>query len=398
MTESDTFVCHDQRGRLRIGVDARVLAEPRPKGVARYIAALLSAAAELAPHHEYFLYVCGSPLTEAPFTAQPFYQRVLEGKGWLTNPLIWQQLYFPWYAWRDGVDVLLSPYYSGPFFSSAPQVVCMCDISFSLFPQDFPSWVRFKPKLLARPTSRRAARVMTISEFSRREILRVYKLAPEKVVAVRAGSESHLWRRSTPPVKSSKARIDAPFFLFVGSFLPRRQVGLVVEALARLPRDYHFVVVGESDPAKCETLRATAQRWQVAERVHCLGHISDEELEELYHCAVALVSPSTYEGFGLPVLEAMSRGLPVIAWEIPVMREVAADATVLVHSGDVAGLATAMLRVGTEPAFRQALCRAGKEQAKKFSWKRSAATLLTVLHDAVGERNSLVAVDEKPQN
>src|SRR5262245_7630131 len=352
MVESNVLARSDHYDQLRIEVDARILAEPYPKGVSRYMSALLLAAAELAPQHTYFLYTSGSPLTEAPFAAQPFCQRVLGSKKRSINPLIWQQLYFPWCAWRDKVDVVLSPYYSGPLFTSAPQVVCMCDISFSLFPQDFPSWVRFKPKLLARPTSRRAARVMTISEFSRREIIRVYKLAPEKVVTISAGSEGHLWLRSGVVSKSLPVCADTPFFLFVGNLLPRRQVGLVIQALMQLPREYHFVVVGESDSTKCEALLATAQHCAVAERVHCIGHVSDEELDELYHRAIALVSPSIYEGFGLPVLEAMNRGLPVIAWEIPVMREVAAGALILLPVGDVEGLASAMRRISADASLR----------------------------------------------
>jgi glycosyltransferase involved in cell wall biosynthesis len=395
MVESDAPACPDHCGQLRIGVDARILAEPHPKGVSRYMSALLLAAAELAPHHKYFLYVSGAPLNEAPFAAQPFRQRVLGSKKRAINPLLWQQLYFPWGAWRDKVNVLLSPYYSGPLFTSAPQVVCMCDISFSLFPQDFPSWVRFKPKLLARPTSHRAARVMTISEFSRREIIRVYKLAPEKVVTIPAGSESRLWPRPGVGAKRSQVCLDTPFFLFVGNLLPRRQVGLVVQALARLPHEYHLVVVGESDPSRYAALMATARHCNVAERVHCIGHVSDEELDELYYRAVALVSPSVYEGFGLPVLEAMNRGLPVIAWEIPVMSEVGAGATILLPVGDVEGLAVAMQRVSADASLRTMLCQAGKEQARKFSWERSAAALLAVLHDVVEERSPLLAVQKE---
>lgn len=353
-------------------------------GASRYMTALLRAAAELEPQHEYLLYMCGSPLTKTPFTTEPFHQRMLTGSAVLASPLVWQQLYFPWRAGRDRVDVLLSPYYSGPLYSPVPQVVCIYDISFSLFPRDFPSWIRFKPKLLARPASRRAARVITISEFCRREITREYGLAPEKVVVISAGNEDLLWRRSRCAAEKSVVRVDAPFFLFVGSLLPRRQVGLAVEALARLPVSYHFVLVGESDPTKYAPLMSVARQWNVADRVHCPGHVSDEELDDLYGRATALVSPSTYEGFGLPVLEAMNRGLPVMAWDIPVMREVAADAGILLRSGDVAGLAAAMLRVGSDATFRQALCRAGKAQAKKFSWRRSAATLLTVLQDAAG--------------
>ena len=371
--------------RLRIGIDARVLAERAPKGVARYLRALLRATAELAPQHEYFLYLRQTPLTEAPFTAAPFRQHVLPGNVVLNSPLIWQQLYFPWQVWRDGMHVLVSPYYCGPLLTSVPHVVCICDISFSLFPQDFPSWIHFKPKLLARPSSRMATRVMTISEFSRQEILREYRLAPEKVIAIHAGTETRYWQCEHAVAENPDYLVDSPFFLFVGSLLPRRQIDMVIRALSQLPRHYQLVVVGETDPAKREALLALAQQWKVGGRVIWLGHISDETLENLYQRAIALVSPSIYEGFGLPVLEAMQRGVPVIAWDIPVVREVAGDAAVLLPCGDLEQLTNAMRKVGEEEAFRLSLSEKGQAWARRFSWQQAAATFLTLLLDASGQ-------------
>jgi glycosyltransferase involved in cell wall biosynthesis len=163
-------------------------------------------------------------------------------------------------------------------------------------------------------------------------------------------------------------------------------VGLVVEALAQLASESHFVLVGESDSARRATVLSLARHRYIADRVHCLGHVSDQVLDDLYHRALALISPSTYEGFGLPVLEAMRRGLPVIAWDIPVMREVAQEAALLLPVGDSASLVTAMRRVATEPALRQTLSQAGQERAAVFSWQRSAAAFLTVLQEVTREK------------
>jgi glycosyltransferase involved in cell wall biosynthesis len=372
--------------RLRVGIDARILAEAAPMGVSRFTAALLRAAAELAPQHDYLLYFREEALREPPFTTSPFVPRVLSGPSVMTSPLVWQQVYLPWQAWRDRVDVLFSPYYCGPLLAWTPQVVCICDISFSLFPQEFPSWIHFKPKLLARPSSRRARKVMTISEFSRQELLRVYGLWPEKVVVIHAGTEEQYWRRESIRAAQARPRSDAPFFLFVGSLLPRRQVEAVLQALSQLPAQYQLVVVGETEAEGVAKLTAAAQRWNVAERLACLGHVSDEALEQLYAHAVALVSPSTYEGFGLPVLEALQRGVPVIAWDIPVVREVVGDAAMLLPIGDLKGLVAAMERVASDPDVRQSFRRAGKERAQQFSWRHSATAFLGLLHEVVREK------------
>ena len=376
---------------MRIGVDARVLAESAPMGVARCTAALLGTSAKLAPEHEYYLYVRQTPIGWGPFSAPPFHQRVLVGNRLLNSPLVWQQVYFPWIARRDGVDVLVSPYYCGPLLSPAPQVVVVHDISFSRFPQDFPSWIRFKPKLLARPSSRQAACVVTVSEFSRQEILSTYGLAADKVVVVYHGCEDAFWQHKTVPeqdvvldaVLSGAGFRQEPFFLFVGSLLPRRQVYLVIRALAQLAPRYHLLVVGESDAEKCAAVQASAQDCDIADRVHCLGHVADAVLETLYQRALALVSPSTYEGFGLPILEAMKRGLPVVAWDIPIVREIAGNAAVLIASGDVSGLAGALDRIGADAEWRKTLSAAGHTRAKRFSWRQSAQAFLKVLHTVV---------------
>ena len=368
---------------MRIGIDARILAEPMPMGVSRFMKALLRATAELAPEHDYVLYFRQEALQEIPFTATPFLPQVLTGPSIMISPLIWQQVYLPWQAWRDRIDVLFSPYYCGPLLARTPQVVCICDISFSLFPQDFPSWIHFKPKLLARPSSRRARKVMTISEFSRQELLRVYSLVPEKVVVIHAGTEEQYWRRESILAVQAQPQVDFPFFLFVGSLLPRRQVEAVLQALAQLPAQYRLIVVGETESERLAKLTAAAQRWNVAERLACLGHVSDAALEQLYARAVALVSPSTYEGFGLPVLEALQRGVPVIAWDIPVMREIAGDAATLLPVGDIQGLTAEMQRIASDPDVRQSFCRAGKERVQQFSWRHSAAAFLEILHQVV---------------
>ena len=375
---------------LRIGIDARILTETAPMGVARCTAALLGTLAQLAPEHEYYLYVRQTPIGWGPFSAPPFHQRVLVGNPLLNSPLIWQQVYFPWIAWRDSVDVVVSPYYCGPLLSPAPQVVCVYDISFSRFPQDFPSWIHFKPKLLARPTSQREACVVTVSEFSRQEILSTYGLAPDKVAVMYLGCEDEFWQHKTVLAQDTGEAVEAvlpglglreePFFLFVGSLLPRRQVDVVIRALAQLAPRYHLLVVGESDAEKCAGVQAIARDCGIAERVHCLGHVADAVLETLYQRALALVSPSTYEGFGLPILEVMNRGLPVVAWDIPIVREIAGNAAVRIASGDVGRLADALQRIGADAEWRKTLSAAGHTQAKRFSWQQSAQAFLNILN------------------
>ncbi len=374
---------------LRIGIDARVLAEPAPMGVARYLAGLLRALAEQASQHDYILYLCRNALPELPFEKRPFMQRVLGHNPLTASPLVWQQCVLPWAVRKDKIDVLFSPYYCGPLLTSVPQIVCLHDISFVLFPKEFPSWIHFKPKLLAYPSSRRATKVITVSEFSRQEILRVYGLRQEKVQVVSPGSERPSCRPERLQAGMRRNRIPARFFLFAGSLLPRRQVKCVLQALSKVSSECHFVVVGERDAQRQRALQEFAQTWNVADRVHILGHISDEHLEDLYLRTLALISPSTYEGFGLPVLEAMIRGVPVVAWDIPIMREVVGEAGLLIKSGDIGALAGAMRAIATSQRQRALLKQKGYAQAKKFSWESAAAHFIEILNETTARGQNL---------
>ena len=368
---------------LRIGIDARVLAEAAPMGVSRYLNALLRSLADLAPQHDYFLYFCREGLDKAPFGERPFFQRILGRNRMTANPLLWQQCALPWALHKDKVDVLFSPYYCGPLFVTVPQIVCLHDISFVRFPQDFPSWIRFKPKLLAYPSCKWADHVITVSEFSRQEILREYGLPPSKVGVVYPGKETLDWPQRPSNALIGEQNLHTPFFLFVGSLLPRRQISCVLQALSKLPSEYRFVVVGETDAKRHRSLYQSAQAINVVDRMHILGHVSDEYLDYLYTRTLALISPSTYEGFGLPVLEAMARGVPVIAWDIPVMREVVGEAGVLIPAGDVEALARAMSKFTTDQELGTVLYQQGQEQANRFSWQRSAANFLKILDKTV---------------
>ncbi len=183
-------------------------------------------------------------------------------------------------------------------------------------------------------------------------------------------------------------RLPTLFFLFVGNFHSRRQVTAAVQALAQLPPRFHLVCVGEQYPPKLALFAEALQRDQMTARVHCLGHVSDADLHELYLRTVALISPSRYEGFGLPVLEAMNRGTPVIAWDIPIMHEVAGKAAVLVPCDDVAALAAAMHQLATQEPTRQVLGAAGRVQARTFSWPRSAACFVSLLEEIAQEHRA----------
>ncbi len=344
---------------------------------------LLSGLSEMGRQHEYILYSDRPDRHTRGFVTEPFYKKCIGNFPLLRSPLIWQQLVLPAAVWRDGIDVLVSPYYCGPIYSPVPHVVFLYDVSFMEYPDDFPRWPKFKPKLLARPSCRTADLVVTISEFSQSEIGRHLGLPPGKVAIVRPGKDL---KRMGDPSSQNASKVfrelgKNPFFLFVGTLLPRRQVGRVLEALSMLPSEYHFVVVGDDDEDRLRMLNQKGRSFGLADRMHVLGHVSDYELEEAYEGASALISPSIYEGFGLPLLEAMVRRVPIIVWDIPINREVVGDAGVLIRVGDVKNLASSMLEVATNDDWRRELGERGYTRAGSFSWESSTSSFLGLLEE-----------------
>ena len=176
---------------------------------------------------------------------------------------------------------------------------------------------------------------------------------------------------------------DGPVLLHVGSLHPRKGLGTAVEALAALPdRTAHLVLVGADGAARPE-IEATAERRGVRDRVHLVGAVDDATLAGWYAQATVVVVPSRGEGFGLPVLEALARGVPVVASDLPVLREVAGDAAAYVPVGDAEAMARAVADLLADPDRRAAAATAGRQRAERFSWAATAAATLAGYERAV---------------
>lgn len=239
-------------------------------------------------------------------------------------------------------------------------IITVHDISFDRRPE----WMSLEDRLLFGPLTvrsiRRAELVLTVSEWSRAELIDRFGLSPERVVATPNGIGSEF--RLDGPVREGP-----PYLLFVGAIQPRKDPVAALEALRILGGDERLLMVGPHKRGLAE-VRAAAERLGVADRVELLGHVSTEELGALYRGAECLVFPSLYEGFGLPVLEAMACGTPVVARRLTAIPEVAGDAAVLVEPGDPAALAAGVETVRQD---RDRLVAAGLAQASRFTWART---------------------------
>jgi glycosyltransferase involved in cell wall biosynthesis len=273
---------------------------------------------------------------------------------------------------------LLHATYIAPYRAQCPVVVSVHDVSFKRFPEYFSWRDRMLFSTLLPSSLRRAAAIFTLSSHSRDELRHFYPGLRTPIHVVPA-APSQLFRplgADTAAAVLARYHLRQPFLLAVGSVQPRKNLTRLVQAFAGVHRrhpDLHLVIVGPSG-YRASALRETIDSHDLADTVRLLGYMADEDLVALYNAAVALVYPSVYEGFGLPVVEAMACGRPVIAANTSSLPEVAGNAALLVDPFDVAALGAAMERLVTNPTEADDLGMRGLARVTQFSWQRTAST------------------------
>jgi glycosyltransferase involved in cell wall biosynthesis len=326
---------------LRVGLDVSALALTRA-GTARHVECL-AAALEREPGIELRRYAWGGP--GRPVAA--------------LRDVAWYPALLPRRARHDGMDVLHCPTFRAPARSEVPLVVTVHDLAVLRHPLVFNRWSR---ELGARTLPRIAAAadaIVAVSEFTRGEVVDLLHVPPERVHVVPNGV--------TDPFGPEGAAAEGEYVLAVGTLEPRKNLDRLVEGFARAAL------------AGAELLIAGSPGWGgvrvFGRRVRWLGEVGTEELAALYRGALCLVYVSLYEGFGLPVLEAMACGTPVVVSQAEALREVAGDAAVVVD-----GLDPASIAVGIEEAMRRRseLAALGIERARAFTWERAARETVAV--------------------
>jgi glycosyltransferase involved in cell wall biosynthesis len=313
----------------------------------------------------------------------------------------WHLLGWPPLSSDKDVDLLHAPSLAVPPKRGKPLVVSVHDAAPWLYPESFTARGRWFHNLGVRAAARRADKVITGTEAAAAE-LREYTRLPSSLISVVAyGVDPNDYRSGEEPVTSVLRRFgldESPYVLWVGSLEPRKGIGVLVGAMARLAAGTNAARAGKGTAAGRGTALALAgyagwqnarlippgQRDQLGASLHQLGPVTEEELQALYAGATVFAFPSFHEGFGLPVLEAMAAGTPVVASDIPALREVAGDAAVLVPPGDVEQWAGALEDLLDSASRRSELAEAGRRRAALFPWARTAAATLEVYEQLVG--------------
>jgi glycosyltransferase involved in cell wall biosynthesis len=301
---------------------------------------------------------------------------------------------------------LLHVQYTAPITCSAPIVVSVHDVSFLEHPEYFTFFRALQLRLTVRRTVRKASCVLTPSQFSKRSILDAYQLADDKVVVLPNGVSSVFHPVAREAAQRSLrtsllASTAVPFILTVGDLQPRKNHVGLIRAFEDLVRSHpqlrhHLVIVGKEETWYAPTVRAAAKKSQVADRIHFTGFVDDEELRRMYGACDLFVYPSFYEGFGLPILEAMACGRAVACSNTSAMPEVADSAALLFDPADQRDLVFAMRDLLLNPELRQRMERLGMQRASTFSWSRSAAKTLDVYYAVASEASKTGQASKAP--
>lgn len=354
---------------MRVGLDSSITSF-NSAGNARYVRSLSSAITAIAPEGVEFV----------PLTLPDFLRSTAIGVRRKALTLFWELIYMPCLlprlAKRAGLDLLHVPLPAPIGRLACPLVITVLDVIPTLYPQWFPRLMGARLRRWLRHVADSADALITISRHTADDMRRLFPHLALPVYPITLGS---FFEDAGPRPLAAASGPDRPYILTVGTLEPRKNLARVIEAYALFaqarPNPPRLAIVGGQGWGG-EDAPTTARRLGVAEQVDLVGFVSDERLRELYAGATMLVYPSLYEGFGFPVLEAMSMGCPVVTSNTSSLPEIAGRAGLLVNPTDPAQIAAAMRCILEEPALASHLRQEGLRRSRVFSWDRCARETL----------------------
>jgi glycosyltransferase involved in cell wall biosynthesis len=376
---------------MRVAIDARKLHD---FGIGTYIRNLLRQLARIDHDTEYVL-LCGEADVGVAAQLGPNFRAVLEPSP---NYSIREQIHVPWVLRRERPDLYHAPHYVLPAAVSCSSVVTIHDCIHLMFPQYLPNRMAYAyARAQMWTAAHRSDCILTVSDASKRDILHLFNVPPEKIVVVYNAIDAHF---SLTPAPEAVARVreryqlNHRFVLYVGNIKPHKNLVRLIEAFNELRsgdlEDVKLLIIGD-EISKLPALRRAVHRHKLHKHVRFLGYVPDDQLAVLYRLAAVFVFPSLYEGFGLPPLEAMASGTPVVTSNVSSLPEVVGDAAVLVDPHDVDSIVAGLRSVLTDPVRAEEMRRKGLERAREFSWERSVAKTLEV-YKRIGAPIAVAAV------
>jgi glycosyltransferase involved in cell wall biosynthesis len=368
---------------MLIGIDASRASAARRTGTENYSLHLIRELLMIGGPHRFRLYFRDPP-PPGLFAGDP-------EKRVLPFPRLWTHVALSWEMLRRPPDLLFVPSHVLPVAHPRRSVVTVHDLGYHYFPQAHTLTQNLYLRWSTRHNARSATRVLADSEATRQDLMRLYGVSEARISVVYPGRDEALAPVHDPSrlqAVQAKYGLRVPYVLYLGTLHPRKNLVRLVQAFARLrsrvyettyPLDALQLVLAGQKGWLYEEVFAEVRRCDLEGRVVLTGYVADQDLPALLSGAEAFAFPSLYEGFGLPVLEAMACGVPVVCSSTSSLPEVAGNAALLVDPVDVEAIAAALLRLLTEGDLRRELVGRGLVRARRFSWRRCAQEAMAVL-------------------
>ncbi|MBN2383120.1 glycosyltransferase [bacterium] len=370
-----------RKRRKRIGIDVRKIND---FGIGTHIQNIVKNLSMVDTEHEFILFHHLSEINHLELQNEKFFHIVDRSPKYSLR----EHLSLPIKMKQYDLDLYHSPHYVLPIIHNCPMIVTIHDVIHLLFPQYLPSRMAHTyAKMMMFLSTKSAVKVISVSQSSKRDIVRYLNIAPEKIEVIYNAVSDIFKPMDDPELKdqlSQKFGVTGDYLLYVGNLMPHKNLKRLIYAFYRLRRklkiDIKLVIVGEGIPHYRE-LRILANDLGLKDKVIFLGFIAKKWLPILYNKAKVFVFPSQYEGFGLPPLEAMACGTPVVTSNTSSLPEVVSDAGLLIDPYNVEELIEAMELCITDEHLRQKLVTKGLERVKHFSWERTAQRTLQIYQE-----------------
>ena len=360
---------------MRIAIDTRMIG-PFMHGISRYAYNLIKGISRTDKGNDYILISNDNYLGDFVSSHENFSLTVTKSKLYG----IGEQILIPRVLKKEKIDIFHSPSFFGPISSGCKVIMTIHDMIHVLFPEESSVIHKVYYRLIVKKAANNASRILTVSENSKRDLVNYLNVPPEKIVVTYNAVDEGFRRSNEDKVEEAKGRfgINGRFILYVGNQKPHKNVGLLIEAYQQLRGriEHQLVIVGQKDRLFQKGLKG-----KNLEGVIFVGEISDELLSHFYSGADVFVSPSLYEGFGLPIIEAFACKTPVVAVRTPSVDEIMGNAGLIVDAGSTDKLANAIHEVLSNDDLRNSLVEKGMARVEMFSWRETVDRTLEVYRE-----------------
>ena len=369
---------------MRIGIDARFL-ERKGEGVGRYLFNLLKQYAELDKSNEYILYLKEGELDPA---LSNFSSKAIS-IPFLNFNLAWLNIRLPFEIAKDKIDIFHCPFSGLPFLQPCPMIATIHDLTYEIHPEWFTLRSRISSQVLSRWAAKTARKIIAISEHTKKDIIEKYHVSEERIEVIYLAPEECYKQITDKAILNSvksKYGISKNFLLHVGAIHTRRNIERLIKVFSRLRRegfDLQLVLIGSLMHLKTIDLNHYIKELGLEGEVMHIDYVPDEDLICLYNAAKLFVYPSLYEGFGLPLVEAMACGTPVVASNASCIPEVVGDAGILFDPYNEEEILDSIKIVLNDKSTWEALSIKGLRRAKQFSWSSAAKQTIELYNKAV---------------